>query len=413
MKKGAIPIILSLIFILGLMGTGWAESKPIIIGNPNAFSGMMSMYGNGAAVGLELAIEEINAAGGILGRPLKLIKRDTRLNPEVAVREVKDLVLNEDADFIIGILSSGVGLAVSEYCKSAQKILIILEARSTKITEEKGHRYVFRFASNFSSRDSAVLDAAAKLWPKDETDKICQLNLDYEQGKNAYQDTMKKWKKANPGMELVTALWPPLGTSDWAPYISKLMASKGNFLIHALYGGAWMAFVKQALPMGLYQKFHVVGSCAGDLETTHVLKKGSPVPTGMVTIAEWPYWALDNPKAQEMADKIMKKGKLNYASPHAYGGYLAIYTLKEAIEKVGAVDTEKVIDYMEGKQIESNMGPMTIRACDHQVTWPVYAGELEFIPGAGWPSVKDPSLPDNVGSMYNSCEEVAKLRQAQ
>jgi branched-chain amino acid transport system substrate-binding protein len=410
-KKMKIMILSGLVIFL-LPALTFAQGKnPIIIGNPNTFSGVMSMYGEGTAVGLEVAIEEINSRGGVLGRPLKLIKRDDRLNPEVGVREVKDLILNEKADFIIGVLSSGVALAVSEYCKSAKKILIIMAARSTKITEEKGHRYVFRYCSNFSARDSAVLEVASKIWPKNETDKVCQLNLDYEQGKNAYDDTMAKWKKINPDMKLVSALWPPLGTTDWAPYISKLMASEGNLLIHSLYGGAWLAFAKQAIPMGLYKKFHVVASCAADLETTNVLTKDSPVPQGIVTIAEWPYWALKNPEASRLAERFMKKSGKNYASPHAYGGYLAVYSLKEAIEAVKAVDTEKIINYLEGKKIETTMGSMLLRKCDHQLLWPVYAGQLGFMEGITWPVVKEPHRPQNIEATYNSCEEIEKLRK--
>lgn len=411
MKKKLLMVLITMVIMVGLVATGFSEEKkPIIIGNPNTFSGMMSMYGEGTAVFLEVAIEEINAAGGILGRPLKLIKRDTRLNPEVGVREVKDLVLNQDADFIIGILSSGVALAISEYCKTAKQLLIVNIARSTAITAEKGHRYVFRFISNFSSRDSAILAAAKKLWPANETDKVCQLNLDYEQGHNAFNDTMKKWKKMNPSMKLVAELWPPLGTTDWAPYISKLMASEGNFLIHALYGGAWLSFVKQALPMGLYKKFHVAASCAADLEATYVLTKDSPVPVGEVSIAEWPYWALKDPAAKKLAEKVMKKIGKNYASANGYGGYLAVYALKDAIEAVGAVDTEKIIDYLEGATINTTMGPMLIRSCDHQAMWPVYAGKLGFRPDITWPCILDPYIPKNVKAMYSTCGEIKKLR---
>jgi len=410
MKKGRLLVFLVLIMVLGLTSSGWAAGeKPIIIGNPNTFSGMMSMYGEATAAFLEVAIEEINAAGGVLGRPLKLIKRDTRLNPEVGVREVKDLVLNQDADFIVGILSSGVALAISEYCKSAKTLLLVNIARSTAITAEKGHRYVFRFISNFSSRDSAVLEAAKQLWPLSETDKVCELNLDYEQGHNAFNDTMKKWKKLNPNMKLVAELWPPLGTTDWSPYISKLMASDGNFLIHALYGGAWLSFVKQALPMGLYKKFHVVGSCAADLEAIYLLTKDSPVPVGEVSIAEWPYWAL-GPEAQSLAKKAMGKSGKNYASANGYGGYLAIYALKDAIEAVGAVDTEKVIDYLEGRTINTTMGPMLIRGCDHQAMWPVYGGKLGFRPDISWPCILDPYIPKDVKGMYQTCDEIEELR---
>lgn len=399
-----------LALFVGLMGAGPASAaEPIVIGCPLPMSGPMSMYGKDSAVALKLAVDEINAKGGVLGRPFKMIIRDTRLNPEVGVRETKDLILNQKAEFIIGFLSSGVALAASEYCSEAKKIIMVTMARSTKITEEKFHPYVFRVCTNFTARDAACLAEAALLWPANETDKVCELNLDYEQGHNAFQDTITKWRKLNPKSKLVAEMWPPLGSSDWSPYIAKLMASDGNILFHSLYGGAWISFVKQALPMGLYKKFHVVATCAADLEATHVMVKKNEVPVGVVAMSEWPYWALKDPKAKELADRMMKTGGVNYASSNAYGGYLAIYALKKAIEKAGEVNQEKIIQNLEGMEVATTMGPIKIRGCDHQWLWPVYAGKLGFIPGAGWPSVPDPRLV-NVDKLYRTCAEIEKIR---
>lgn len=413
MKRMTVAI-LAVFLLFPLAHSVSAEAKePIIIGTPLPFSGPMAMYGDGMSAGIAVAVDEINAEGGVLGRPFKLIKRDSRLNPETGVREVKDIILNEGGDFIVGVLSSGVALAVSEYCKSVKKIFICTGARTTRLTEEKFHPYVFRFTSNFNSRDGSCLDIAARTWPANETDKICQMNLDYEQGHNAFDHSTALWKKHNPKAKLVAKLWPPLGTSDWSPYISKLMASEGNILIHSVWGGPLLAFHKQAIPMGVYDKFHVVGTCAGDLETMHVLTKKSPVPVGIITIAEWPYWALDDPKAKKLAKKFMEKIDTNYASPHSYMGYLAVYALKEAMEKVGEVNQEEIIKVLEGMEVPSTMGTMRVRACDHQIMWPVYAGKLGFIPGAGWPSVPDPIRPRDVEATYGTCEQIYKIRKNQ
>jgi branched-chain amino acid transport system substrate-binding protein len=391
MKRITVAI-LAVFLLLGLAyPVSATDKKPIIIGTPLPFSGPMSMYGEGMSAGIAVAIDEINAGGGVLGRPFKLIKRDTRLNPETGVREVKDIILNENGDFIVGVLSSGVALAVSEYCKSAKKIFICTGARTTRLTEEKFHPYVFRFTSSFNSRDGSCLDIAAR---------TCE-------------HSKALWKKLNPNTKVVAELWPPLGTSDWSPYISKLMASGGNILIHSVWGGPLLAFDKQAIPMGLYKRFHVVGTCAADLETTHVLTKESPVSVGIITMTEWPYWALKDPKAKELAEKFMKKINTNYASPHSYMGYLAVYALKRGIEKAGGVNQEKIIKILEGMDVPSTMGTMRIRACDHQLMWPVYAGKMDFISGAGWPSVPDPIRPTNVDATYGTCEEIYKIRENQ
>ena len=124
------------------------EKNPIVVGFIHSMSGAMSMYGISSEAGGQIAVEEINAAGGILGRPLKMITRDDKLNPEVGLREAKDLLLSEKADFLTGTISSAVALAISNYVKRDKKIFIVNISQSSSITEENWHRYIFRIDTN-------------------------------------------------------------------------------------------------------------------------------------------------------------------------------------------------------------------------------------------------------------------------
>ena len=140
-----------------------AENKAIVIGYIHSMSGAMSMYGISSEAGGRIAIEEINAAGGILGRPLKMITRDDKLNPEVGLREAKDLILSEKADFLTGTISSAVALAISNYVKREKKLFLVTIAQSSSITEENWHPYIFRIDTNASHTGAT---RPPSLWPR-------------------------------------------------------------------------------------------------------------------------------------------------------------------------------------------------------------------------------------------------------
>ena len=144
-----IVVVMSIAMTLGLALSSQAqEKKPIVVGFIHSMSGAMSMYGISSEAGGKIAIEEINAAGGVLGRPFKMITRDDKLNPEVGLREAKDLLLSEKADFLTGTISSAVALAISNYVKREKKLFIVTISQSSSITEENFNRYVFRIDTN-------------------------------------------------------------------------------------------------------------------------------------------------------------------------------------------------------------------------------------------------------------------------
>jgi len=178
-----------IIVFLAFFSLAQSAEKPIVIGFVHSMSGPMSMYGISSEAGGQIAIEEINAAGGVLGRPLKMITRDDKLNPEVGLREAKDLTLGEKVDFLSGTISSAVGLSVSNYAKREKKLFLINISQSSSLTEENFHRYVFRIATNAVPYwGYAPALALADKW-KDK--KIVSLGFDYETGKNSLKPLRK------------------------------------------------------------------------------------------------------------------------------------------------------------------------------------------------------------------------------
>ena len=419
-KKGLagflVSVSLLLALVLSLFGTyaqpvaAQQEKKPILIGHLHPFTGGFAMFGTACAIGIDVAIDEINRRGGVLGRPFAVIHRDDKMSPEAGLREAKDLVLDKKVDFLTGTISSGVALAISGYAKEAKVIFVVTGARSTQLTEEKGHRYIFRIGANEFSRVSTVAQLAAKKWGG-KAKKLVMINPDYGYGRACANYFNEEYGKLVPGVQLVYSDWPKLGTSDFTPYISKLMGSGAEILFHSLYGGDYLTFVKQAVSAGVYKKFNVVGASCGGTETVCEMKKDDPAPLGEILSDEFPYWEIKNPKAKEVASSFIEKAGTTYASYESILGYTTVYALKAAIEAVGAVNTEKIVDYLEGREIDSPIGKVKIQAIDHQALWPPYAGTMAFTPDYPWPHIVNVWYPEPIEKAYHSPEYIQKIRK--
>ncbi|MCX5919474.1 MAG: ABC transporter substrate-binding protein [Deltaproteobacteria bacterium] len=412
MRPVSIFVVITTILIVLTIGIAAplqaAEKKPVVVGFIHSMSGAMSMYGISSEAGGQIAVEEINAAGGILGRPLKMITRDDKLNPEVGLREAKDLLLSEKADFLSGTISSAVALAISNHVKREKKIFIVNISQSSSITEENGHRYIFRIDTNAVPYwGYAPAIALANTW-KDK--KIVSLGFDYETGKNSLKAFKEKYFQLIPDAKIIDELWAPLGTTDFTAYITKIANSGADaFFLSCIYGGGELAFTKQAYAFGLYDKMHAIQHCAGDVETWHGVKKGEPYPKGTLATGRFPFWAIDDPKSKSFVEKHNKKVSF-YPSYGAMNQYVIMYALKAAIEKAGGVDTEKIINALENMNLDTFVGKIPIRAYDHQAMMPTWYGIMDFSP-----SLPFPHLAKTQGVMgeesYHTVEQIKKLRQ--
>jgi branched-chain amino acid transport system substrate-binding protein len=408
MKKASrlIALLTAVLAVTAFMGLAPADAKPVKIGFIHTMSGPVSMYGISSQAGAKIAIDEINAAGGILGRKIELITRDDKLNPETGLREAKDLILSEKVDFLTGTISSAVALAISNYVKRGKKIFIVNISQSSKITEEKFNPYVFRINTNAVPYwGYAPAIALAKTWrPK----KIISLGFDYETGKNALKAFKEKYLKLVPDAKIIDELWAPLKTTDFTAYITKMANSGADaFFLACIYGGGEIAFTKQAYAFGLYDKMKAVQPCAGDVETWSKVKKGDPYPKGALATCRYPFWAIDNPKSKA----FVKKHKEMVGFWPSYGAmneYITIYALKDAIEKAKGVDTEKVRKALAGMTLDTFVGKVLLRAYDQQAMMPNWYGVMAFTDDLEFPHITN---VNSVGAdAYHTVEQIKKIR---
>ncbi|MEJ2588873.1 MAG: ABC transporter substrate-binding protein [Deltaproteobacteria bacterium] len=406
MKKIFFSGIAAILFVFLSLGSGLA-AEPIKFGFLHSLSGGVGqVYGIPDLEGVKIAVDEINKAGGVLGRPLEVISRDDKLSPETGVREAKDLILNQKVHWIQGTVSSAVALAVSAYCKEQKTIFVDTVAQSAATTGEKGHRYVFRLSTNTTTYTRSVANAAAKYWGGK---KVFIIGPDYEYGHRCKSDFMKAYSKLVPGAKVVGELWPKLGNQDWTPYISKIMASDADFVYCSLWGGDVLSFTKAANAFGYFDRVKHCGQDWGSIEALGKMSKQS-YDKGALGGSHYPWWLINNPLSNAYYPKFKKITGMD-AGLAAAAGYTTVYAMKAAIEKAGSLDTEKIVDALEGMVVNSVVGPLKIRACDHQAMWPFWVGKVVFNDKHPWPYITNAIALEPPSKGYRTCKEIEAARQ--
>jgi len=350
-----------------------AAQQPIKIGVIYGLGGAAAPYTKPAVTGHEMAVDEINAKGGLLGRKLQLVVRDDQSKPDVGVREARDLILKEKVDFLTGIIHSGVALAVSEVAKEYKTILLVSIAKTAALTEDKGHRYAFRAASNtlIEGRGAAILMAQQPF------KRFAVAGPDYEYGHRMGEDFVTHLKKLKPDVQIVAEAWPKLGERDFTPHINALLQAKPDMVFSSIWGGDHIAFVKQAKPYGFFGKTQYLAIGQGDLDV--VVPLGAESPEGMWVSSNYTFYHPDTPANRDFVAKY--KARTGDLPPSgAAFGYTATYFLAGAIQKAKSTETEKVVDALEGLTVESVHGPLTMRAYDHQSNKGQFFGRLKKVP---------------------------------
>jgi branched-chain amino acid transport system substrate-binding protein len=379
-----------------------AQQPPIKIGILYGLGGAAAPYTKPAVTGHELAVDEINAKGGVLGRKLQLVVRDDQSKPDVGVREARDLILKEKVDFLSGVVHSGVALAVSEVAKEHKTILLVAIAKTAALTEDKWHRYVFRSTSNtlIEGRAAAILMAQQPF------KRFAITGPDYEYGHRMAEDFLTHLKKLKPEVQVVTEVWPKMAERDFTPHVNALLQAKPEMVFSSIWGGDHIAFVKQARPYGFFGKTQFMALSMGDLDVCVPL--GAEAPEGMWVSANYAFHYPDTPANREFAAKYRARTG-DYPYSGAAYGYVATQFLAAAIRKAQSTDTEKVVDALEGLTVETLHGPITMRAQDHQSTKGQIWGRLKKVPEYPFLIIGDPQYIGGDRTM-RSVEELKALR---
>ena len=352
----------AMLVAVGALGVGTAfAQEPIRIGAMYPLTGGGAVYGVPAMVGHQLAVEELNAEGGIMGRKIESIERDDKMNPAAASSTMKELITKDKVDIVVGGLSSAVGLAMSELSKQEKVVYISTIPKTIQMTTDKLHKYVFRTASNTDLEG----DTMALLVGKYKLTKLCHLELDYAYGNDLEAGILKALPKHAPDAKVVLTLKPKLGATDFNPFIPQVMAAGCDGVISGLWGPHFVSWVKQAKPLGFFDKIKwISGGEIGSHEIAGELKEDYPDNVVSNTYELW-YHAQD-PSHKEFQAKLAKKLNTQETPQWALLGYIGVKYVAAAMEKAKSTEADKVAAALEGMTIPTPVGALTIDAKTHQ-----------------------------------------------
>jgi branched-chain amino acid transport system substrate-binding protein len=361
--------------------------KPIKVGFPMIMSGPGALFGDPTAKGAQMFVEEINARGGVLGRKMELVIRDTKGSADEAVRVARELILKENVDFLVGTLTSAEGPAVSVVAKENKIVFIAPIPKTDQLTApDKLHPYVFRVAATTTMEGRSAAEIVAK-WP---ATRIATISPDYAYGQDATRAFVEHLKRIKPSVQIVDQQWPKLGEADYTPFINAQLAKKPEAVFSSLWGGHFVTFAKQATPLGYFDaiKHNFLGAGeAASPESTKSMGKDYPVGIWGNSYDAF-YWDGAPPAHREYTARLSKHLKDEYPSSWAIQGYIGMQFLTEAIKKAASTDSDKVSKAMRGLTVDTPMGKLTIREKDHQANRGQLYGKTVIDPKYPFPIMK-------------------------
>jgi branched-chain amino acid transport system substrate-binding protein len=352
--------------------------------------------------GIELALDEINGAGGVLGRKLEFVIRDDGGNPGEAVRVAEELTTREGTNLIAGTFLSNVGLAVTEFAGKKQVFFLAAEPLTDKITWQNGNKYTYRLRSSTYMQVAMlmpeVVAAKKKRWA------LVYPNFEY--GQSAVDNFKAMLRKQQPDVEFVTEQAPPLGNVDAGAIAQAIDDAKPDAIFNVLFGPDLAKFVREGNTRDIFKNRFVASLLSGEPEYIDPLKDEAPV--GWV-VTGYPWYAIDTPAHKAFLAAYQKKYN-DYPRLGSVVGYVTAKSMAAGIAKAGSTDTAKVVAAFNGLKVEGPFGPFVYRGSDHQATMGAFVGKLAQKDGK--PVMVDFKYVDGA-SVLPPDDEAKKLRPAE
>ena len=379
----------------------WAQGV-LKIGEINSYKAMPAFL-EPYKKGMDLAVEQINASGGLLGKKVELVIRDDNGNPGDAVRAAEELYNREKIDVLTGSFLSHVGMALTDYAGQKKRFFLASETLTDKVVWESGNRYTFRLRGSTYMQTAMLVKEAVKLNKK----RWAIVYPNYEYGQSAVSTFKKMMKQAQPDIEFVAEQAPALGKIDAGSVVQALADAKPDAIFNVLFSVDLGKFVREGNTRGLFKDRAVVGLLSGEPEYLDALR--NEAPEGWI-VTGYPWYAIKTPEHDAFLKAYQDKFK-DYPRLGTIVGYNAIVSLAAGIKKAGSTDTEKLIAAFKGLPVDTPWGTITYRAQDHQSTMGAYVGKTTYSKDMKRGIMTDFYYAD--GKDYQPSDEVVKtLRPA-
>jgi len=386
--------------LLGAASSGAIAADPIKIGEINHYKRMAAFAGP-YKNGIELALGEINAAGGVLDRPLEFIYRDDQGEPGEAIKIAEELMTREGTVMLTGTILSNVGLALSSLAAEKKYVYLAAEPLADALVWAKGNDYTFRLRASTYMQAAMLAEEAAK------TDalKYATIAPNYAYGKDAVAAFKAALTALKPEVEFVTEQWPALFKIDAGAEVQAIERAKPDAIYNVTFGGDLAKFVREGTTRGLFDGREVYGLLTGEPEYLEPL--ADEAPAGW-TVTGYPWYDFTDGANKVFVDAYIAE----FDETPKIGslvGYMTAQSIAAAITAAGSTETDDLVAAFKGLNVDTPVGNIVFREQDHQATMGAFVGKTALVDDSG--VMVDWTYRDGADYLPTD-EEVAKLRPA-
>jgi branched-chain amino acid transport system substrate-binding protein len=362
---------------------GWpmislAQNKPIRVAMPTILSGRVAQLGTSSRNAAMLAVERFNAAGGLGGRPIELVVRDSKGQPQEAARVARELVNSEGCEILLDGEASSGAFAVHEVARDLGILCLHSNSETSSLTADPKLRVpnAFRCARQ-GIHDSIVGGAyAAEVAKAKNITRWMSVSPDYAYGRDTTAEYFEYVKHFNKNVEIVGDVWPKLFQADYSESITRLLQGKSQAIYSALWGGDLTSFIDQA---SIYALFKDRQFFAVNMADYTVLTAVKSVPPGLQSGNRYLRSVPDSKANNEWADAYFAKYK-EWPTNWSWQNAASMDFITAALKKANSLDSKKLAETLRGLTIDSPFGTdgkLTLRAEDQTlVDYAVGWGEL-------------------------------------
>ena len=386
---------------LSLTALGASAQQTIKIGEINSYKAQPAFLGP-YKNGWNLALDQINASGGVLGKQLEVVSRDDNGNPGDTIRVAQELIAREQVQLLFGGFLSNTGLALTDFAKQRKIFFLAAEPLTDKIVWADGNKYTYRLRPSTYMQVAMLVPEAVKLKKK----RWALVYPNYEYGQSAVATFNKMMKAAQPDVELITDKATPLGNLDAGAVTQAIADAKPDAIFNVLFSADLGKFVREGNTRGLFKDRSVVSLLTGEPDYLDPL--GAEAPTGWI-VTGYPWYSIDTPANRKFVDAYQAKYH-DYPRLGSVVGYSALMSIADGLKKAGSADPDKLAAAFKGLSVDTPFGPITFRAQDNQSTMGAYVGVTGVKDGKG---IMTSYRYIDGASVQPSDADVKKLRPAQ
>ena len=360
---------------------GGAQAAGIKIGYVGGISGACGGLTHSARKAMEIAQGEINSAGGVLGGPIEIVWRDSKTKPDEGAKQARDLILSEKVDFLTGVCSSSVFMAINPIAEQYGVPLFSAISGTHKATIDFGHPFVVQTQPHTLMEGKALAEYAARKGWKN----LVTMGLDYEWGRTTVKVFAEELAKLNPDAKITRQLWPRIGETNLTSYITAALADEPDLIMAVMFGSGTNSLIKQGRAYGLLQRTELLTF----LSTESYMSLGRDIPDGVHGWARGPFYALTTDAARAFVGKYRAAHGGEYPNDWGVLGYDVMYIIAGAVEQAGSTDPAAVREALGAMTFDTLRGALRMRTIDNTFNAPSFIGVTTMTDDYPFPVMTD------------------------